>query len=217
MKKELVVALTLALASGLTIAMETPQGNSNTSASPSASSPSNTGDASTPNPADAARTATQNRQSGQGMTSSTQAGSTGNSWMVDLSADPKTALFQRLDADKNGYLNQQELQTYKDEIAVNLDRAGSGSGDKQGVDIVTFKTALTNSMLGLGGEGSNESLEGFAHGGLDTSGPADSDAAGMQSDKVMEHVVEEQGGPTMLQSGPNPSSTQPTPEQALTP
>lgn len=215
MKKELVVALTLALASGLTFAADDAMKSSQSGSSASPSTSSSGGTAISPGSSSAS--GSENTKTSSGATSASQVESDGNAWMVELSADPKTALFQRLDADKNGYLNQQEVQGYKDEVTINLDRASSGSGDQKGVDIIAFKTAVTNSMLGLGGDGSNESLESFAHGGLDTTGPADTNSQGMQSDKVMDQVVEEQGGPTMLRGGPNPSPSQPTPEQTLTP
>ncbi len=139
-------------------------------------------------------------------------------------ADPKTTLFLRLDTDKSGYLSQQEISAGKDLLT--LDVSGAGSTDQKGVDLIGFKTALTNSMLGMGGTTmASSSMGGSGCINASTSASTDSDrnvqgadaegdTGGIQSDKVMNEVMEE-GGPTMLRGGPNPGPDQLTPEQKL--
>jgi len=135
--------------------------------------------------------------------------------MSELSADPHVALFNRIDANRDGVISNEELSAGKGKLTLNIDAAGSAGG--KGLDLTNFKNAITNSMLGLTAGGSSTGSAG-ASASTDSSGRnvqgAAADSGGMLDDKAMENV-EKQGGPTMKQGGPNPSSDEMTPEQKL--
>ncbi len=247
MEKKLLPALILTLLAGTAMAMDDA---SKTDKSMSGASSASTTDSNSPgrtsgssdrsmSGADAGSASSGSNQSGGSAASmGGGAGSVDASRLAELTADPKTTLFLRLDTDKNGYLSQQEIGAGKDLLT--LDVSDADSTDQKGVDLIGFKTALTNSMLGMGGTTMASSSTGGSSGNTgsgssassgsgsnnaSTSASTDSDrnvqgagaegtSGGMQSDKVMDEVQEE-GGPTMLRGGPNPRPDQLTPEQKL--
>ncbi len=143
--------------------------------------------------------------------------------LSELSADPHVALFNRIDANRDGVISNEELSAGKDKLTLNMDAAGSAGG--KGLDLTNFKNAITNSMLGLtAGNTSTGNIASSPSGSAGTNASTTSsdrtvqgaaaDSGGMLDDKAMENV-ERQGGPTMKQGGPNPSSDAMTPEQTL--
>jgi len=152
--------------------------------------------------------------------------------LSELSADPHVALFNRIDANRDRVISNEELSAGKDKLTLDIGAAGSAGG--KGLDLTNFKNAITNSMLGLtaGGastgsmasspgdtsSGSSSAGSAGASASTDSSGRnvqgAAADSGGMLNDKAMENV-EKQGGPTIQQGGPNPSSDDMMPEQKL--
>ncbi|MEO7601288.1 MAG: EF-hand domain-containing protein [Gammaproteobacteria bacterium] len=141
--------------------------------------------------------------------------------LSELSADPHVALFNRIDANRDGVISNEELSAGKDKLTLNMDAAAGGKG----LDLTNFKNAITNSMLGLtAGSTSTGNMASSPSGSAGTNASTTSsdrnvqgaatDSGGMLDDKAMENV-EKEGGPTMQQGGANPSSGTMTPEQTI--
>ncbi|MEO5703192.1 MAG: hypothetical protein ABIQ54_04835 [Gammaproteobacteria bacterium] len=202
-----------------------PSAASNTAGDTSSSNKSMSGASSSSQTADS-----KNLQASGGATLSVDA-----SRLSELSADPNVALFNRLDKNRDGIINNDELSAGRDNLTLNIDTAASA--DSKGLDLTHFKTAITNSMLGLTAGGtstgnmasspsSSSAAAGTSVDGSATSASTDSnnrnvqgagaaDAnAGMLDESIMRNV-EKEGGPTMEQGGANPSGDTLTPEQKL--
>lgn len=162
--------------------------------------------------------------------------------LSELSADPQVTLFYRLDTDKDGILSSQELQTGKNHLVINVSGANTSptSSSAGGIDLQSFKTAISNSMLGLSASTTSatpssasvtppapgtdratndlspdRTIQGAgADGSTGQGAGADGSTGGMLSDKIMDQA-EKDGGPTMLRGGPNPSPDGLTPEQTI--
>lgn len=239
MEKKLLPALILSLFAGAAMASDdAAKADKSMSGASKDSSVSSDASAQDKSMSGAAASGDSNKSSGSVSTSSIDAAR-----LNELSADPKMTLFLRLDTDKNGRLSSQEISSGKDLLT--LDVSGSGSGSNEGVDLISFKTAVTNSMLGMGGttmaSSSTGGASGSASGSADTSSSASSgsdagnasSSASTDSDRNIQGAdansgadggmlsdkvmkeVEERGGPTMLRGGPNPSPDELTPEQKL--
>lgn len=233
MEKKLLTALILTVFAGTAIAYD-EAAKADKSMSGAASDSSISSDASAQDKSISSDTSAQDKSMSGAASASGDRATLSNidsNRLSELSADPQTTLFLRLDTDKDGILSNDEYTAGKSALTIDVSNANADSNT--GVDLIEFKTAITNSMLGISGNTMAASNAGSAASGSSSGSSAaganttsgsdrnvqgadiDTNTQGMQSDKVMEQVVEEQGGPTTLRGGPNPSPDQATPEQNL--
>lgn len=222
MEKKLLPALILSLLAGTALAAsdatsgskdKSMSGAASDSSMPSGSDSSGKSSSSASNPGASDKSISGASTSQVGATLSVDP-----SRLSELSADPHVALFNRIDANRDGVISNEELSAGKDKLTLNMEDAAGSAGGK-GLDLTNFKNAITNSMLGLTA-GSTSTGSGSAGTNASTTSSdrnvqgAAADSGGMLDDKAMENV-EKEGGPTMQQGGGNPSSGTMTPEQTI--